>query len=116
VCFAFGHTVYSLNRPVIHQTAAAHEMVHVSRQLYGPVSLGPWWDRYLSDKDFRFAEEIPAHQAEYRRACELAANRNDRRKALTTISHKLAGKLYNSMTTIAEAKRLLREGNNERET
>lgn len=81
----------------------AHETMHSRRQDGKPQA---WWDAYLVSKDFRLAEELLAHQAEYIVQAENA-NRHYRRQALKSIATRLSGKLYGSMVTLDRAKAMI---------
>jgi len=110
VCFAYGNTIYSPDKGKISIPVLKHEFVHCQRQGSAEDGIIEWWDKYLTDIDFRYMEEKIAHIAEYVKACELAADRNARRRALTCISKKLSHKLYGNMVTLEHARKALKNG------
>lgn len=104
VIFTYGDTVYvngasSLLTPQLR----AHEAVHVERQLKAGVR--PWWERYLRDADYRLAEELPAHRAEYQAA--RRSDRNAAAMALHVAAQRLSSSLYGSMISFGQAKRAI---------
>lgn len=103
VLFTYGNTLYNPSRVPIPPSLFAHEEVHSRRQL--AVLMGPelWWSNYLTDKSFRYTEELIAHQVEYLKATENGG-RAERRRNLAVIAERLASPLYGKMTTKDRAK------------
>lgn len=104
VIFAFGDTIFNPSGGEITPALFAHEGVHGERQGSDPEA---WWERYLADKAFRLAEEIPAHQAEYRTFCAQGHGRTERRRYLAIIAGRLASPLYGHLIGFAEAKEVI---------
>jgi len=103
VIFSFGAVIYNPFGVRIGAHLFAHEAVHGERQR-GHVE--EWWRRYIDDARFRLAEEIPAHQAEYR--WFLAnGNRAQRRAARTQIATRLASPLYGRLIGRSAAEAML---------
>ncbi len=112
VIFAFGDTIYNPELVVITKELHAHECVHGQRQLEAYDISDPvhqWWLQYLSDPAFRLAEEIPAHQAEYRAYCKRHRGAGSQRTRLELIAQKLASPLYGDggLVSVAKAKGLI---------
>lgn len=113
VWFAFGDRIYNPNRVDIPPAIMVHELVHCDRQKR--LGGGPemWWKAYLEHPDYRLAEEIPAHQAEYQWQLEhdqRGPPMGYRTRAafhLTNIALRLASPLYGSLVPLSEAKRLI---------
>lgn len=105
VMFTYGDTIYypRSHGEGISKSLVAHEIVHSRRQGDDPAK---WWEWYLNNKEFRFEEELVAHQVEYVAACE-GVGRQQRRQYLAAISKRLAGPLYGNMTTKAKAKLII---------
>lgn len=103
VLFTYGNTLYNPSRVPVPPSLIMHEEVHSRRQL--SIMMGPelWWSNYLTDKSFRYEEELIAHQVEYLKAVE-GAGRDVRRRYLAVISERLASPLYGRMTTKDRAK------------
>lgn len=116
IVFAYGDKIYAPGMHTISQPIVAHESVHGARQLDTPrnsyLEEGPeaWWTKYLIDPQFRFNEELLAHQAEYQSACMEAVNRKHRKYYLKEIAKKLSSSLYGSMITTSEAMKQLKRG------
>lgn len=103
--FCYGSNVYTLIPGKIPKELMDHELVHSQRQGDDPEG---WWAKYLVDPEFRLAEEIPAHRAEYQ--CLMGGNRHYRRKALKLISQRLCGPLYGNMISQKKAEELIAKG------
>lgn len=100
VIFAWGNVIFCPGGGDVSPSLRAHEAVHGVRQNGDPQG---WWDRYLADPDFRLAEEIPAHRAEFRRAIRnLSAT--EQHKVLARIANRLASPLYGGLVDYAGAR------------
>lgn len=60
--FAYGSRIFNPHRVDIPGWLRAHEEVHGRRQGNDPAG---WWEKYIADENFRLAEEVLAHLAEY---------------------------------------------------
>lgn len=105
IIFTVGDKLYNPDNAVIEPWLWAHEEVHSKRQLASNVD--DWWRAYLANKQFRFEEELVAHQEEWRVAKEVMSSRQQRRKQLGVITDRLSGGLYGHLVTREEAKRLI---------
>lgn len=108
VIFAFGDTIYNPMGIAITRELYAHECVHGHRQ---GSDVAGWWAHYIVEPEFRLAEEIPAHQAEYREFCEHNPHgrlRNGRRLYLNAIAKKLASPLYGGLISYEKARSLIK--------
>lgn len=103
--FCFGDKVYNPSGRELTRALIAHEDVH---RLQQGTNINMWWHAYLVDPAFRLAQEIPAHQEEYREFCETARDRVERRLYLSSISRRLASPLYGSVLTIDRARSLIK--------
>jgi hypothetical protein len=92
VVFAYGDKIYVPSGNDISHHLKVHEAVHGIRQKELGVAF--WWEKYLTDKRFRYHEELMAHRAEYLSIIREGANRNQRRLALKAIASRLASPLY----------------------
>jgi hypothetical protein len=113
VFFAYGPAIYNPDGVEIGPELVAHETAHSKRQdeLGGPEG---WWNAYIVDPQFRLAEEIIAHRAEYRAHCrkpDIDKPCNGFRSArlfhLSMIAKRLASPLYGGLISVAEAKRII---------
>lgn len=78
----------------------AHERVHMTQQ--GSDAEG-WWDKYLADPKFRLSQEIDAYRVQYRRFCQLRADRNERARLLAMLASDLASEMYGSIISFRDA-------------
>lgn len=114
VIFCYGERIYNPAGVVVGPDLVAHERVHSVRQAAYAGSVTAWWDRYIADTEFRLAEEIPAHQAEYAYWRDRAdadrpvrGFRSARDWHLSQIAHRLSGALYGGLIGLSEARNLL---------
>lgn len=110
ILFAYGDTIYNPAGVDVPAELHAHEEVHGERQLTAGVDL--WWKRYIVEAEFRLAEELPAHVAEYRALCRLhrgrwVSERNMRRTIAAHVARKLASPLYGNLLTTESAKKAI---------
>jgi hypothetical protein len=115
ILFAWGSRIYNPMGIKVPKELHAHEEIHGARQL---TTLHPdvtssdgaieyWWQQYIASPEFRLAEEIPAHRAEYLSFCKRHGDHNTRNKALLVIAMKLAAPLYGSLVTPPVARDLI---------
>jgi len=105
VVFAYGDKIYVPSGKALSPELIDHENIHCARQLEIGVEL--WWDKYLSDVNFRYFEELLAHRAEYQCMIARAPNRTARRLALKVVAQKLSSRLYGGMVTMDQAKKAI---------
>ena len=99
ICYA--PAVYIPAGGTLTPSLEAHEGVHLLQQGNSPAT---WWIRYLHDLDFRLAQEVPAHAAEYNMAIASGASRQVRRSELKQIAKRLSGPLYGKLITFKQAR------------
>lgn len=98
IIYAYGDRLYNPSGVALTPWIIAHELVHGTRQ---GKDAAVWWDRYLTDKDFRLEEELLAHIAEYK---EYLKHHDDAKyNYLDTIARRLSSPLYGSMLTLGQA-------------
>ena len=61
--FSFNDIIYNPDNGYIDVPTYAHETLHIKQQK--ELGSSVWWDKYLSDKKFRFSKELPAYQVQY---------------------------------------------------
>jgi hypothetical protein len=109
VIFAYGDKIYNPGGKVIPAALMQHEYVHCDRQSeYVKPDL--WWDYYITDPAFRYAEELLAHVAEFK-AQVAGLDGNYRAKLLTSTAARLIAPLYNYTPprTLQQAARDIRD-------
>lgn len=104
VIFTYGETVYVVGSDSLIGPLRAHEAVHVQRQLKAGVET--WWGQYLVDAEFRLAEELPAHRAEYQTIVGQIG-RIKARHYMEQIAGRLCGPLYGGIISEANARKAL---------
>jgi hypothetical protein len=105
VIFTFGDTIFNPEGIEIGKSLVVHEGVHAERQ--GDVP-GDWWRRYIAEPEFRLAEEIPAHRAEWAAIKSVHRDPNRQIRHLVAIAGRLSGPLYGGLISFQEAVRAIR--------
>jgi hypothetical protein len=100
VLFSWGDVIYNPSGITISQALLAHEDVHGQRQV-GDIE--GWWEKYLTDPEFRLREEFLAHCAEIMQFNATHA-RHMRRAYLVQVAGRLSGPLYGNLISFAKAK------------
>ena len=101
VIFSWGDRIYNPGRIKIPPELMVHEAVHGERQAGDP---GSWWQQYIRDQDFRLAEEIPAHAAEFAHVVMSSDSAIAQERMLHRIAARLSSPLYGSMIDYYEAR------------
>lgn len=104
--FAFAPWIYNPHRVAIGPELIAHEQVHIARQGALPAL---WWQSYIADENFRLAEEILAHVAEYY-VLSNGRPRPYRRQVFGAMAKRLRSPLYCYKPALSEerSKKLLK--------
>ena len=102
IVFTYGDTIYNPANNPLDAALLAHEQVHVDRQ----TDPDAWWERYLTDVQFRLDEEVAAYRVQWQYA---VANygRADRRRLLQHITNDLSGAMYGKLISKYEAGNLI---------
>lgn len=108
VIFTYGNTVYNPSFVTFTPELAAHEATHVLQQTVD-MDKDAWWDLYLIDPTFRAAQELEAHQMEYRMARFRGVSRQQRRVFAKGLAKRLSGPLYGRSITEANALAFIKE-------
>lgn len=108
VIFAYGQKIYNPSGKELPPALYAHERVHCTRQI--EMGVEEWWKRYLTDGEFRYEEELLAHQAEWLHMVENAPSRQMRRSALKRVAQRLSGPLYGRTVTMKQAMKDIENG------
>lgn len=109
--FAWGSVIFKPEGPLeLPRELIAHEGIHCARQGNLQPTIEKWWHDYIADPEFRLAEELPAHVAEYREYCSRHADPNKRAMVLfNIIAKRLCSPIYGGLLTHAEARKLIKE-------
>lgn len=116
VIFCYGDRIYNPSGVAVGPDLVTHEQVHSERQQAHAGGVEDWWRHYIADPAFRLAEEIPAHQAEFRYWLRqpgadrpVKGFRSAAEFRRLHIAQRLAGPLYGRLLTVSDAKSLLQE-------
>lgn len=105
IVFTYAPNIYSPAGIELPPDLVVHEEIHIRRQ----TNPAEWWDKYLTDVEFRLAEELEAYRAQYNWA-QLHYTRANRRLLLTAITKDLSGPMYGKLVTRKEAIALITQG------
>lgn len=93
VLFAYGEDVYNPWGIVIPPALLAHEYRHCARQWQADPEA--WWEKYITDGEFRYEEELIAHVEEYIVQAKGMKDRNARARLEMNTAARLIAPLYN---------------------
>lgn len=112
ILYAYGDRLYNPSGVTVTPWIMAHEEVHGRRQLGEEgdetMDVVRWWDNYLAYEDFRFNEELLAHQAEYK-TYRIMNGARLTNSYLDLMAKRLSSPLYGSMVSYEEALRRIKE-------
>lgn len=108
VLFCYGNTIFNPSDGFIPPALIAHEEVHCVQQ--AAVGVDSWWDQYLVDPQFRYAQELAAHIVEYHNFIRQTKNRSLQRAYLAAVASRLSGPLYGNAASFAEARDAIKQG------
>lgn len=105
--FAWDGTIYNPGGGDLSPWLIEHEKVHFEQQRGDPKA---WWQRYLVDPIWRLAQEMEAHQVEYKTYCRVNRDRNRRSFYLMQIAQRISSPMYGSMISQQAAMSRIRNG------
>jgi len=76
IAFTYDGVLYNPDNGPVNFALMTHEERHARQQL--GMGAEAWWDKYLSDPNFRIEQEIEAYRAQYQAARERDGDRNRR--------------------------------------
>lgn len=97
--FCYGDTIYNPHGREITPDLELHEAVHTRQQGASPEA---WWSRYLSDADFRLAQELEAYGEQFALVKRHMRGRL-RDYALNSMAQALSGATYGHLLSHGEA-------------
>ena len=103
--FSWGGRIFNPRHIEVPLILIAHERVHGMRQ---GSDIKGWWRRYIDDPEFRLAEAVQGHLAEYRHLLGEHPSRPTRRRALKATAKRLVNPLYCYRVTLADSEHLLK--------
>lgn len=104
--FTYGDTMFIQDtKPVeVAEHLVQHEMTHTLQQGEYPEV---WWNKYLSDVEFRLSQEIEAYGRQYRYIYDRTLNKYAK-EALMMLAIDLSGPMYGNLLTFGEAETKIR--------
>lgn len=105
----YGDTIYLCQPHMkMYPDLLAHEGTHVRQQTN--MGAGAWWNRYYTENEFRFEQEIEAFRAQYLCRMKEVKDRNKLAQFLSERARCLSSPMYGSMVKYADAMKLIRNG------
>src|SRR3990167_1931247 len=95
--YPFSNVIYNPSGLDIPQDVMIHEAVHIRQQGENPAD---WWQKYITDKDFRLNQELEANQEQYKFVCKVFKDRNKQARTLLAIARNMSGEVYNLNVSI----------------
>ncbi len=109
--FAWGDRVYNPGGKVradeITSDVVVHERIHLEQQGHDYIKANEWWDKFITDPQFRLDQELEAYRAQYQYLCTIFKDRNKRNQIVTLMAKALASPMYGSITSFQDAYRLI---------
>ena len=105
--FTYGDNIYYPDgkEPKLPADVLVHEAVHIAQQENSP---SEWWNKYLSDPEFRLRQELQAYREQYQYCCAIVQDRNERARIAHRLAADLSGPAYGSMIDKIKALTLIR--------
>jgi hypothetical protein len=110
VIYCYGDTIYNPSGKEITPDFEIHEQVHSKQQGTAPEL---WWDKYLTDLQFRLNQEIEAYGEQYIFACklidEIQGGAKMKKWMLKSMAEALSGKDYGGIISYSQAETAIRK-------
>lgn len=98
--FAWNGIIYAPGVGRLPPWLIDHELCHFAQQDGDPEG---WWERYFVDPEWRYQQELEAHQEEYRSYCKHNRDRNKQFRYLRMIAKRLTSPMYGGVGSFAQA-------------
>jgi hypothetical protein len=109
VIFAYCDRIYNPYDLTLPEYLIEHEKVHFKQQGGTEESTRVWWDKFLSDSQFRISQELEAYAHQYKKMCIAIKDRNKQAVILHDLARSASGPLYNNMIGHSEAMKIIKE-------
>lgn len=109
VIFCWGDTIHNPSNISLPRSLHMHEEVHHAQQTDDEERIRFWWRTYLDSPEWRFAQELPAHIAEYK-AYRASRHGYSRAGFLNVLAERLSGPLYNNVISYHDAAQSILKG------
>ncbi len=103
--FTYGDTIYNPFNGTIDSLLIAHETAHMVQQGDDPET---WWVKYITDRKFRFDQELAAYRVQHQVAKQTTKDRNQIALLVYNMAIDLSGGMYGNLCTQTEARKLIR--------
>lgn len=100
--FCYGDKVYNPSKKELQPDIIRHEEVHQAQQKKY-TSPDIWWQKYLTDKDFRLSQEIEAYGEQYKYAKERGVTGKLLEWVKDKMAMALSGDEYGNMISYGQA-------------
>lgn len=111
--FCYGGTIYNPSGKEVTKDFEIHEETHSKQQGDAP---DLWWEKYLSNPDFRLAQEIEAYGEQYIFACklidEIQGGSKMKKWMLGSMAKALSGVEYGGIIDYSKAETAIRKYKN----
>ena len=98
IIITYGDCVYC--KYPIPPSKEVHEFVHVDQQLaYG---VQKWWNRYITDPEFRLSQELEAYSTEVAWIKKNVKDRNEKFRMIRQICFDLSSPIYGRIISYKE--------------
>lgn len=103
--YCYGDTIYVPDGHEVLPDIVYHESIHIPQQGKDPDA---WWMRYLTDRKFRFEQELEAYGKQYQWICEHVQGAQFRAWALESMATALSGEAYGNLVDYHQAHTAIR--------
>jgi hypothetical protein len=108
VIITYGDTIYCKWK--VKEPKLTHEKVHIKQQK--EMGVDEWWDKYLSDEQFRLQQELEAYKAEIEWIKENVKGFVLKDKMISKIIMDISSDMYGGIISFNKAKNKLKIGKN----
>lgn len=108
VIFTYGNKIYvpAGDKLKIDKPLMRHEETHARQQR--DIGIEEWWDKFITEPEFRLSQELEAYREQYRNMADLDAP--SRMGYLNHICSDLSGEMYGNIMTHEEARVAITDG------
>jgi len=104
IIFTYAPFIYNPDHGTIDHPLMVHEETHISQQGTDPAS---WWQRYLTDSEFRLQQELEAYRNQYWAMKDSYKDRNYLATRLHNICLDLSSSMYGSIINYEDARKYI---------
>lgn len=104
--FCYGKYLYNPSGKKVPEEIIYHESIHERQQ---GNDIDGWWARYLTDKDFRFNQELEAYREQYQLLKKAGMRGKILEYALDSMAEALSGEAYGSLLSFGSARCKIRK-------